>query len=163
PVWIWAALHHGDNLLFQLAERHSARGFHPAYLLEFLLANLVLATPPLTVALVLAWEIAWRRSEPAGRALCAGAAAPIVLFGAVGLFERIGPHWSGPGLMVATAPLALLPFLWKRALVAWGIGTGIVINALLMSALMFPERWMRLDWSYPGYPKHIATSQLASL
>ena len=163
PVWIWALRHHGDNLLFQLVKRHSFLGFRPAYLLEFLLANLVLATPPLLAALAAAWWIGWRRPEPVWRAVCAGAAAPLVVFGAVGLFERLGPHWAAPSLMTMAAPLAVVSFRRRRALLAWGTGIGILLNALILSMVVFPESWMRLAVAYPYSPEHISTANLSML
>src|SRR5262249_7184143 len=116
PVWILAALHHGDNLMFQLRGRHELRRFPAAYRLEFLGAHLLLATPPLGAGLAWAWWMGWRRSEPGWKALAAGAMTPIAAFGAIGLFERIGPHWSGPGLILMTVALALVSFPGKRGL-----------------------------------------------
>ncbi|HHQ48622.1 MAG TPA: hypothetical protein ENK19_07030, partial [Acidobacteria bacterium] len=65
PVWIWGARHRWDNITFQLEGRHQVHSIGLHYVLEFLGANLLLATPFLAIALAIAWWRGWRHRDPA--------------------------------------------------------------------------------------------------
>jgi 4-amino-4-deoxy-L-arabinose transferase-like glycosyltransferase len=163
PAWIWGAEHGWDNFTFQLVERHSFKSVGLSYVIEFIAANLVLASPPLGLALASSWWLSLKRKEPEWRALSAGAIAPFVFFGFVGLRERIGPHWSAPGLMLMTLSLALISFKGKRLLIVLGAVMGLALTLTVIVVAAFPAPLMSLHWSYPGVPGRIATDQLVYL
>ncbi|NOZ79221.1 MAG: hypothetical protein GXP48_08615 [Acidobacteria bacterium] len=162
PVWIWAARHDWANITFQLEGRHSVHAIGLRYVLEFIGANLLLATPFLAIAMAVAWWRGWRHRDPGWIAALLAAAAPFVAFGFVALRERVGAHWGGPGLIVGVAVLALSTFRWRKALVVSGMVFGLLLSALVVGIAAMPERVCDLHWSYRGSPHHINTSKLAA-
>ncbi len=163
PVWIWGARHHWDNITFQLAGRHGGGSFGLKYLGEFVGANLLLATPFVAVALVVAWWRGLRRTDPAWRVAVVAAAMPFLFFGLVALRERVGAHWGGPGLVVAAALLALTPFRGRRPLVVSGAVLGVGLCLAAGWVVSNPERLVDLQWSYRGRPHRISTKKLAAV
>ncbi len=161
PVWIWAVRHHWDNITFQLAGRHAPGSWGVKYLIEFIGANLLLATPFLAAAVAAAWWLAWKRREPGWSAALLAAAMPFAAFGLVALRERVGAHWGGPGLVVGTAILALTAFRGRRTLAVLGMVLGLLLSAGVVGVAAMPERVARLRWSYRGSPRHISTAKLA--
>ncbi len=162
PVWVWGARHHWDNIVFQLAGRHSGGGLSLRYLGEFIGANLLLATPFLAVAMAVAWVLAWRRRDPAWAALAVAMASPFLLFGMVALKERVGAHWGGPGLLLGMAAVAMVHFRARRALVAAGMAFGLLLSAAVVAVAAVPEPLLSLHWSYAGSPHRISTAKLAA-
>jgi len=163
PVWIWGALHHWDNITFQLEGRHQVHTVSLHYLLEFIGANLLLATPFLAVAMAIAWWRGWRRRDPAWTAALIAAAMPFVAFGMIALRERVGAHWGGPGLVVLVALLALTPFRGRRTLLVAGLVMGVGISLAAGWILAKPGKVMGLHWSYRGRPARISTGKLAEV
>jgi 4-amino-4-deoxy-L-arabinose transferase-like glycosyltransferase len=127
PVWIWGAQHDWVNLTFQLEQRHSLGPFTFVYLGEFLALSALLASPPLAVAMAMAWWRGWRRKDHAWAALLVGAAVPPVFFSYVALRESIAPHWSGPAVVLATVALACT-FPRPRWLVRSGVAFGLTLS-----------------------------------
>jgi 4-amino-4-deoxy-L-arabinose transferase-like glycosyltransferase len=163
PVWIWAARHDWDNIRFQLVGRHHDSSLTLRFFGEFIAGNLVLLSPPLAIALVIAWARARRRGEPGRRVAAVAAATPILFFGVLSLGSRMAPHWGTAGVVVAVALLAVEPFRARRALVAGGIGLGLAIVAAGLTVVALPERLLELEWSYAGRPQRVSTSAAAEL
>jgi 4-amino-4-deoxy-L-arabinose transferase-like glycosyltransferase len=139
PVWIWGAHHDWVNILFQLTARHRPTGITLSHLGEYLGANLALLSPPLAIALVVAWWLAWRRTEPAWRVAVVAAATPFVFFGVLALRSRMSPHWGVPGLVTAAAVLVVL------------------------TVVAFPDRVLDLQWTYSRRPNRINTSSAIAM
>jgi len=150
PVWIWAGLHHLDNLRFQLSGRHETHHLTLRFVGEFVAANLALATPFLAVALAVAWWLGWRRRDPAWRVVLVAAASPLVAFSLVALRERVGGHWGAPGLVAATAVLVLVPFRGRRTLIVLGAVTGLVLSTGVVAAALHPEWLLDRQWRVAG-------------
>lgn len=163
PVWIWAARHDWANIAFQLAGRHQSTGFTLRFLGEYLAANLLLLSPPLAVALAVAWWLARRRRDPAWRVAVVAAAAPFAFFAVLALRSRMSPHWGVPGLVVAAALVVLVPFPRRRGLVISGAVVGVLVSAAMLAVVAFPERVLELQWSYSGRPNRIGTSAAADI
>ena len=160
PVWIWGAQHNWDNIFFQLSGRHSPEAVGLKYVLEFIGANLVLASPILAVLLVGSCWPAWKRRDAAWRVAVAGAAAPFLFFGLVALRTRVGAHWGGPGLMMMTVLLVLTGFGGRRirrlgAIVGFSI-TGLVLVLALLAPL-----FLSFEWEYKPRPEKISSEKLA--
>ncbi len=162
PVWIWGARHNWANITFQLEGRHSVHAIGLRYLLEFIGANLLLATPFLAIAIAVAWWRGWHRRDPGWFAALVAAVAPLGAFGLVALRERVGAHWGGPGLVIGIALLALVAFRGRKTLVVLGMATGLLLSVLVVGIALMPERVCTLHWSYRGSPHHINTSKLAA-
>lgn len=163
PVWIWGARHHWDNITFQLEGRHQAHAIGLKYILEFVGANLLLATPFVAVALAIAWCRGWKRRDAAWTVALVAAAMPFVAFGLVALRERVGAHWGGPGLVVAAALLAMTPFRGRRALLIAGLVMSLGVSLAAGWVLANPERLLSVHWSYRGRPTRISTRKLAEV
>ncbi len=162
PVWLWASRHHWDNLRFQLAGRHELHGPTLKYLGEFLAANLLLASPPILLALLLAGWRRWREGDPAFRALLLAAASPLAFFSLVALRTRVGAHWGFPGLVLATVALALTPFPWRRRLLVSGAAFGLLLGLAVAGVALAPEPLLGLEMSYDRR-RDLSTGQLAVL
>jgi hypothetical protein len=163
PVWIWAARHDWDNILFQLVGRHRDSGLTLKFLGEFLAGNLLLLSPLLAIALAIAWTHARRRNEPGWRVATVSAVTPLVFFGVLALGSRMAPHWGAGGAVVAVALLVVQPFRGRRALAASGVALGLAIVAAGLTAVALPERLLELEWSYSGRPHRVNTSAAADL
>jgi hypothetical protein len=163
PVWIWATAHDWDNILFQLAGRHSSAGFTLKYLGEYLGANLVLLSPPLAIALGAAWWITRKRTEPAWRVALVSAVTPVAFFGLLALRSRMSPHWGAPGLVVAAAMLVMLNFRCKRGLVISGVVVGLALSTAVLAIVAWPEKLLETQWAYSGRPGRVSTSSAAAI
>ncbi len=163
PVWIWARLHDWDNIRFQLQGRHETGGLALKYLGEFIGANLLLATPFLAIAIVIAVGVFARRGGADRWVVVVAAAMPFLVFGFVSLRERVGAHWGGPGLLIGAAVLAITDFRARRWLIGLGVAMGLTLSLAVVAAASFPLALMDLQWQYAGRPNRINTSELARL
>ncbi len=164
PVWIWGTRHDWVNIGFQLAGRHTdPPDLTLTYLIEFIGANLLLASPPVAVALMAAWFRRVRNADRAWMVLLISAAAPLLVFGLLALRGRVGAHWGAPGLVVAMVVLALDRGRWRR----WWIVAGAVLTALIVTAVVtlvsIPEKIADVEWSYHGRPHRISTRKLEAV
>jgi 4-amino-4-deoxy-L-arabinose transferase-like glycosyltransferase len=132
PVWIWAVQHDWANFTFQLAGRHEFRPWTLRYLAEFIGLNMVLASPPLAVAMAREWWRGWRKRDWGLAAVLAAAIAPFLLFGAYGLREEVAPHWGAPGLVLGVVLLGLARPR-PRWLVRSGVAFGVALSAVLIA------------------------------
>lgn len=162
PVWVWGAEHGWDNFAFQLAGRHHEGSLTLKYVVEFLGANLVLATPTLLVAGAVAVWLGLRSKDPARMAVALGALGPFLGFGAVALRERVGAHWGGPGLVLAMVLLAVTSIRWRRASLVAGAVFGLALSLVVVAVALMPERLAGAEWSYRGRPHRISTDKLAA-
>jgi dolichol-phosphate mannosyltransferase len=162
PVWLWGARHGWDNLAFQLVDRHHQDGLAWRYLAELVAANLLLATPLLAAGLLIAIAIGWRRQEPGWQALVSASAAPPLFFATIALLTRVGPHWTGPGLVIAVVALAIIRFRWWRGLVCAGMVSGLALSATVVVLAYRPEMLLGLSWSYQGRAHRINTHKAAA-
>ena len=163
PVWIWAAQNNWDNITFQLEGRHQSAGFTLKYLGEYLGANLVLFSPPLLIALAVAWWLARRRTEPAWRVAVVSAVTPFAFFALLALRSRMSPHWGAPGLVVAMAMLVLLTFRFKRGLLVSGVVVGGLVVAMVLAIIAAPMELLEIQWTYSGRPGRVSTSSAAAM
>lgn len=163
PVWIWAFLHDGDNILFQGVRRTEGQELTFKYLGEFLGASFGLATPFLAIAIVMAlWRFADRRRVDRW-VVMAAVAMPFVFFGLVSLKNRVGGHWGGPGLLIGAVVLSLVVFKDRHLLIGMGAVFGFVVSAGVIAIVLAPEALMDVEWSYGGRPKRFNTRELARL
>jgi 4-amino-4-deoxy-L-arabinose transferase-like glycosyltransferase len=149
PVWIWGAEHGWANITFQLEQRHNPGAWTLVHLAVFLGQSALLASPTLAVAMAVAWWRGWKRSDHAWAAVLVAAASPLVFFGYVSLREDISPHWSGPGVVLGMALLALtLPR--SRWLVGSGIAFGVAVALLATGAVLLLPRLIEVRWPAVG-------------
>jgi 4-amino-4-deoxy-L-arabinose transferase-like glycosyltransferase len=163
PVWLWGAGHDWANIAFQLTGRHESRGLELQFLVEFLAGNLLLATPTLAAAVVVAWWLGKHRHDPGWMAARIAAATPLAVFAALSLLTRVSPHWSAPGMVVAFAALAMVGFRGRRVLVSLGVAFGLAVSLAAIWVVLSPERLLDAEWSYEGRPHRISTDKLAAL
>jgi hypothetical protein len=135
PALIWAALHHGDNLLFQLVTRHAQTSFTPRWLGEYLAPQFLLDSPLLfpllTVGLALETRRAWRERDLPTLSLALPADLFLGFFALVALRTDSAPHWAAPatiGGSLVTARWILRRWkVWSgglRSLVFVSLGVG---------------------------------------
>ena len=160
PVWIWGVQHDWDNIVFQLSGRHSPGGIGLKYLLEFIGANLLLASPILAVLLVGSCWPAWKRRDPAWKVAVAGAIAPFLFFGLISLRTRVGAHWGGPGLMMMTVLLVLTGFGGRR-IRQIGAAVGFSITGLVLVLALLAPLFLDFEWEYKPRPEKISSEKLA--
>ena len=100
PALIWAGLHHGDNILFQLVTRHAGHSFSFRWLGEYLAPQLLLDSPllfPLLCAgLIVETRRAWRERDLPTLALALPADIFLGFFALVALRTESAPHWAAP-------------------------------------------------------------------
>jgi len=159
PVWIWAVRHNWDNIVFQLQGRHQGGELTLKYLVEFLSANLGLASPVLAVLLFAACWPALKRRDPAWRVATAGAIAPFVFFGLVALRTRVGAHWGAPGLLIMTV-LFVLTGIGSRRLRIAGAAIGVSLIALVLVVASAPSLLAGIEWEYKGRPNKFNVEKL---
>ena len=149
PVWIWGWQHGWDNILFQLHDRHKVTGVTLRYLGELLGTSMLLATPLLAIAMLIAWSLGWRRygRQPEWQVVLVAIAMPVLLFGLVSLRSRVGGHWCGPALLLGVVPLVLVPLAL----------TGVFPHLLLTFAILDPvlgfAAWYLLERERPPAPR----------
>ncbi len=160
PVWLWAASHQWGNIAFQLQGRHSFAQVGLKYTAEFAGALLLLASPLIGVALVIAWVKRLRTTDPGWQVVVVAAAAPIAVFGVFSLWSRVGPHWGGPGVLVAMIILVFSAFRGRRWLLRLGAPIGVLICAAALTAVWAAEPLSNVEWDYAGRPGRISTSAL---
>lgn len=149
PVWIWGAQHDWINLDFQLRQRHNPGPVTLVHALEFFAFSAILSSPPLVVAITMAWWRAWRRRNHAWAALLVSAAMPMIFFPFVALREGIAPHWGGPALVLATVALACtVPR--PRWLVRSGVVFGLALSLAIVAALLLVSHILEVDWPFAG-------------
>jgi dolichol-phosphate mannosyltransferase len=128
PVFIWGARHDWINFAFQLAERHEEARLGVRNLLGFAVDSALLASPPLLLAIAMAWGRGARRREVALDVLLAVMAAPIVVFGLAALRESVSGHWSAPAVMLGCVVLVVVGGT-GRGLLASGVIWGVLTTA----------------------------------
>jgi len=164
PVWVWGLQHEWQNIAFQLSGRHEGGGgIGLGYVGEFIGANLLLATPFLGVGLAIAWWKSRVRQDAAWFVFRVAIAAPLVFFCLIALKNRVGGHWGGPALVLATLALALTDFRGRRVLAGAGVGFGLALSITTLSIVRQPERFMEMNWSYKGRPMRISTDKLSAI
>lgn len=163
PVWIWAALHDGDNLFFQTAERIKGNELTWKYLAEFVGANVALATPFLAIAIVVALVKFSNRGRIDRWVVMIATAMPFLFFGLVSLRSRVGAHWGGPGLLMGAVVLSLVVFKGRRLLITCGAVFGLGLSLTVIGIVFAPDSAMNLQWSYAGKPEEFNTGKLARL
>jgi hypothetical protein len=152
PVWIWGAQHHWANILFQLTGRHSGmgesgRGFSnvlslfesdwdllggPKHLLEFIGANLGLATPFLFVAMLMALWASRRHKEVGWSVYRVATLTPLVFWGLIALKQRVGAHWGAPALALGVVAIALVEIPGRKWMT---IGAAVFCLGICLPAL----------------------------
>ncbi len=160
PFWVWGAQHEWVSITFQLQQRHT-RGdaINPAGVIEFLATNMLLATPFLFVAALVALTLLWRSRE-AARPLVVAALAPIVVFSVVALQHRPGAHWAAPLLLLGAIATGAVEFRWRRALVIAAASLTLLISIAVCAIALRPERFNSIDWSYSRSPVRISPTYL---
>ncbi len=161
PVWIWGAGHDWDNIRFQLVGRHHGGTIGLGHLAEFLAGSVALVSPVLAIALVIAWWKALRRGDPAWSVVALASAVPFVFFGLIALGTKVAPHWGAPGIVLAAAALVLHRFRGRRALVAVGAVVGVVLSAVLVTAVLARESLVGREWQVAGRTLRVPERQLA--
>ena len=148
PVWIWGAQHGWDNFYFQLEGRQQIGEFGAKHLAEFVIANMLLASPVLFVAMALAWRRGLVRKDAGWKALAVAAACPFVFFGVVSLRTEVGGHWGAPGLVLGATLFALTPYTRSRQALAYISGAfGGLVTAFALIVLIFPVALFEADWT----------------
>lgn len=137
PVWIWAVRHGWDNFVFQLAGRHERGPLGVKWVVEFLLATLVLATPTLGVAMARRWWGEVRRRETAGLVIAAVMLAPMAVFSLAALREPVAAHWSAPAVVLGVVLLAARGV--GRAAVVAGAAFGLALSAGVAGLVAFAD------------------------
>jgi hypothetical protein len=75
----------------------------------------------------------------------------------------MSPHWGAPGLVVAAAMLVLVPFRFRRPLVAIGVVMGLLLSATVLAVVALPEKLLEIQWTYSGRPGRVSTSSAAAM
>jgi 4-amino-4-deoxy-L-arabinose transferase-like glycosyltransferase len=143
PVWIWAMQHDWANIRFQLGRVPA--GGDPLVLLEFWGASLVLLTPTIWIAALVAWLLARRFGSGPWAVYRWGVATPMIFWSLMALRGHVGAHWGAAGLMLAMVGVVMIPFRWRRQLVAAGIATTGVVVVVVFSLFAFPSFWLNLE------------------
>ncbi len=158
PALIWAALHHGDNILFQLVTRHAPTSFTPRWLGEYLAPQFLLDSPLLfpllAVGLVLETLRAWRERDLPTLSLALPADFFLGFFALVALRTDSAPHWAAPatiGGSLVTARWVLRR--WKdwsrrlRSLVLVSLALGWTLTGAAHLLLLAPSRIPRINYN----------------
>jgi 4-amino-4-deoxy-L-arabinose transferase-like glycosyltransferase len=154
PVWIWSATNGWDDLAFHL--HRVPAGFEPENVLGFWGAAALMVTPFLAAAMVLAW---WRSRSlrMAGwTTFRVASATPLAFFSLLALRGHVGLHWAAPSLVLGVVPVVLVPFPWRRRLLAAGTITGVAAILVLLSVVALPRPWLAVEtalrqrWGEPG-------------
>jgi len=161
PVWVWAARHDWVNFTFQLSERHVFRPWTLRFLAQFLAVGALLASPPLAVAMAIAWWRAWRRRDVAWAAVLVAAVFPFLLFGAYSLREEVGEHWGGPGFVLGVVILGLTAPRPRR-LIRAGAVVGVGLSAVMILVVAFVTYALDAEWSHFGHTRADWGGQLAA-
>lgn len=183
PVWIWGARHDWHNIGFQLQGRHSAPGDSgravsnlisflgsgwdlwqgPKHLLEFVAANLALATPFLFVAMLMALWGSRRLRERGWAELRVATLTPLVFFGVISLKQRVGAHWGAPALVLGVVVLAMVPIPGRRWLAAAGAVCGLLLCLPLLYLVARPETLLGMPMIARRSDEQIVSSPIAYL
>ncbi|MFA6955014.1 MAG: glycosyltransferase family 39 protein [Thermoanaerobaculia bacterium] len=159
PFWIWGARHDWVNITFQLQQRHTRGGaIDPAGALEFLGANMLLATPFLFVAGLVALTLL--RKSRAAWPLVTAALTPLVVFTLVALQHRPGAHWAAPLLLLGAIATGVVDFWWRRGLVIASAAMTTILTVAICIIALRPERLLAIDWSYSRSPVRISPKYL---
>lgn len=142
PVWLWAVQHDFANISFQLSGRHQVDGLTLKHLGGLWGASLVLASPPLFLAVAAAWVRGWRRREAGWLVLLTVTATPFAFFSAVSVRTPVGGHWGAPGIVLGIAALALAHHRPRRLVVS-GVTFGLMLSLLVIGLLLGAEPILR--------------------
>jgi hypothetical protein len=161
PVWFWSSHHHWDDFRFHLSGRHRIFGLTFQFLGDFLVANLLLASPFMAIAAGIAlWKFS-RRKSTESRIILVAVLFPLLFFGLISLREPVGGHWGAPSIVLAVVLLPLIAFRGRRALViAGGASTALVVIAVI-GIILFPLPLLRMKWSYQRNTVSMSTASLA--
>ncbi|HVT03651.1 MAG TPA: glycosyltransferase family 39 protein [Thermoanaerobaculia bacterium] len=160
PVWYWSIVHHWENFRFQFSERHHLQEFQPRLVLEFLISNILLTTPFVAAAIVVAIIIWKGKREVTGQILLCAAAVPFFAFLYASTRERAGAHWAAATLILGAVVAGITPFRGKSVLVVCGAVTTALVTVLIGVLAVSPEVVMDKEWSYGGNPVRVSTSYL---
>lgn len=163
PVWIWALLNRGDNLLFQGTNRVEGSDLTLKYLGEFVGGTLALATPFLAIAIFVAVGHFARKGRVDRWVVITAVAMPFLIFGLISLTSRVGTHWGGPSILIGVVILSIVEFKGRRLLIGSGAVFGLGLSIAVVGTALAPESLMNVTWSYAGKPKDFNTGKLARL
>jgi hypothetical protein len=158
PNLIWGALHHMDNITFQLVDRHVRSPFTLRWLGEFLLPQFLLVSPLLFPLLLTGLAVetrrAWRERDLATLSLALPADLFFAFFLLVALKTTSAPHWAAPavvgGALVTARWIVRRWGEWRpaaRRLTMASLLLGLCLSLSLHLILLVPERIPR-GWSY---------------
>lgn len=159
PLLMWNLDNADAGLRFQLLDRHpwqfSLQGIRLGRM------QLLLATPLLLLAMVVAAARAWRSDQPANRFLALSGLLIVFGFLALGFVadhERASFHWPLPGY-IALLPLvpAVLAFwspLWRR--MTWGIAALGLAAAFATYVIASVPDWRARSAAYNFHPTNFA-------
>jgi len=160
PFWIWGARHDWVNITFQLRQRHTRGGsIDPAGALEFIGTNMLLATPFLFVAGLIALAIVWKTRAEA-KPLVVAAIAPLIVFTLVALQHRPGAHWAAPLLLLGAIATGVVEFRRRRGLVIASAVMTTILGVAICAIALRPERLLAIDWSYSRSPVRVSPKYL---
>jgi 4-amino-4-deoxy-L-arabinose transferase-like glycosyltransferase len=158
PNLIWGALHHMDNITFQLVDRHVRSPFTLRWLGEFLVPQFFLVSPLLFPLLLTGLTVetrrAWRERDLATLSLALPADFFFVFFTLVALRTTSAPHWAAPavvgGALVTARWVVRRWEEWRpaaRRLTVASLLLGLGLSISLHLILLGPEKIPR-GWSY---------------
>ncbi len=183
PVWIWGWQHDWDNILFQLTGRHSDMGLSgrgvsnllsllgsdwdllggPKHLLEFIGANMGLATPFLFVAMAMAWWASRRRRQPGWAVYRVATITPLLFWSIISLKQRVGAHWGAPALALGVVAVAMIEIPGRRWLT---VAAAIFCLSLCLPVLFvvsYPEVLLSIPAIAEQSDERIANSPISYL
>jgi len=160
PVWYWTVVHNWENFRFQLSERHHLQGFQLRLVGEFFLSNLLLATPFIALAIVIAVVIWPGKRDVSGQILLCAAAVPFGVFLYSSTRERAGAHWAAAAIILGAIVVGITEFRGRKFLMACAALTTAAATFLIGILALWPEVVMDREWSYGGNPVRVSTSYL---
>lgn len=158
PVLVWNVQHDFVSFAFQGGRAAGARFSLPRFA-QALGGQAAYLTPMLFVPLV--W-VAWRSvrlgifgSSARQRFWFLFGTLPVGLFLAVSFVKSILPHWTLPGYIALTVPLAaLIGAHFHRRWVRWLVGASVALEVLLLTVaylqvqhgILHLEKWAERGW-----------------
>ena len=106
----------------------------PKHLLEFIGANMGLATPFLFIAMLMALWTSRRRREVGWSVYRVATLTPLVFWGLISLKQRVGAHWGAPALALGVVAIAMIGIRGRRwmTIAAAVFCLGICLPALFL-------------------------------